>query len=339
MKMSIKRLLNLIIYFFSMIRLYTYDFVRYIKASPKPGLSLNKTQFRAMLLMNSHCIEKGLCLPEPRPGFGFILIKKLFNSLTTYEKKFGQDYISKVVFDIISAHEKWNREIGVNDYPLDKHVLVKHQSTQNSCKFMFGGADRLSKKSVHENSLIDLRDFFKSRRSIRNFSEEEVDLSFIKRAVTMAQHTPSQCNRQPWKVYVFSGIKKKELISQQKGNRGFGDKCNKLLVVTTKLSSFFGPLERQQYAIDGGMFSMSIIYTLHSLGLGACPLAWAVQPREEKKFHNTSKIPYDERIIMLIAIGHLKEHFSVAKAHKKPLNEILIIDDSNNLIKKDLCIN
>ena len=48
-----------------------------------------------------------------------------------------------------------------------------------------------------------------------------------------------------------------------------------LLIIAMDLKAFVPAHERYQHWIDGGMFSMSIIYALHSLGLSSCCLNWS----------------------------------------------------------------
>jgi hypothetical protein len=65
------------------------------------------------------------------------------------------------------------------------------------------GALRVTREEIWLHSRHDLSGFFASRHSIRQFSDKPVDLEMIVRAVRMAQKTPSVCNRQAARVYVF----------------------------------------------------------------------------------------------------------------------------------------
>ncbi|RCJ14711.1 nitroreductase [Nostoc sp. ATCC 43529] len=142
----------------------------------------------------------------------------------------------------------------------------------------------------------------------------------------MAQKTPSVCNRQSSKVYVFSSDEdKRKVLSYQSGNRGFGDQASKVLIVVSDLENFTLIGERNQCWIDGGMYAMSLVYALHSLGLATCCLNWSVEHSVDKALKKSTNIKDSESIIMMIAIGHLPEELRVAQSPRKPLQEVLIV--------------
>src|SRR3546814_1994141 len=64
-------------------------------------------------------------------------------------------------------------------------------------------------------------------------------------------------------------------LSLQNGNRGFGHEIPCLLILCTDLSAFDTAGERYQHWIDGGMFSMSLVWALHALGYSSCCLNWS----------------------------------------------------------------
>jgi nitroreductase len=54
-------------------------------------------------------------------------------------------------------------------------------------------------------------DLVRSRRSVRGFTEREVPTELIREALELAQHSPSNCNAQPWRVFVARGEPKDRL--------------------------------------------------------------------------------------------------------------------------------
>lgn len=73
------------------------------------------------------------------------------------------------------------------------------------------------------------------------------------------------------------------------------------------------------------MFSMSLVYGLHSLGLGTCYLNWSVKNKQDKELKMIAGIPDSDLVIMMITVGYLPEEFKVAQSPRKPLKEVLII--------------
>ena len=49
------------------------------------------------------------------------------------------------------------------------------------------------------------------RRSVRGFLPDKIDLEALERIFDLAQWSPSNCNTQPWQVYVAGGSKSKQI--------------------------------------------------------------------------------------------------------------------------------
>src|SRR5690606_8509042 len=150
--------------------------------------------------------------------------------------------------------------------------LVNYQ--ERSSKGIPGGTKTFQYSSTAEkNKTIDYDYFVKSRHSVRNLTNRPVLREVLNKAIEQARWTPSVCNRQSWRVHVFESKQdKKVALSFQNGNDGFGDCADKILLITCDLRCFFTSRERNQCFIDGGMFSMSLIYALHAAGVCSCAL-------------------------------------------------------------------
>ncbi|MBT9494513.1 MAG: nitroreductase family protein [Paucibacter sp.] len=167
--------------------------------------------------------------------------------------------------------------------------------------------------------------FFAQRYSVRQFDPAAVvEEQLIEQAVRMAQKTPSVCNRESGTVFaVRDKARMNKLLALQNGNRGFGDQAGLLMIITSRQDTFLSPGERYQAWIDGGLFAMSLIYALHSLGLGSCCLNWSVEPEADLALKAASGIPADHAVIMMLAVGHLPEQFRVASSPRRPLTDVL----------------
>ncbi len=149
-------------------------------------------------------------------------------------------------------------------------------------------------------------------------------INIIKKAIKLATHSPSSCNRQPWKTYV---VTRKSIIhnilSIQNGNKGFGKSADKLIVVTSDLNCYFGINERNQAFIDGGMYSMSLLYTLHSYGIAACSLNWAYSAKQDLGIRKIVPINKSEVINLIIAIGsYPKGEYRVARSRRTKTDRV-----------------
>ena len=61
---------------------------------------------------------------------------------------------------------------------------------------------------LHNQSFQEV---IRSRSSIRQFLSTPVEEEVLREILEDAQHTPSNCNTQPWNVHIVSGAKKEEL--------------------------------------------------------------------------------------------------------------------------------
>jgi nitroreductase len=286
-----------------------------------------QTKLKALITMDYHRLEKGLALKEPRVGFGEDVLDRLIKFIPEYQEKYGSDETILVTLNCLDSYYQFNLTHGIDNQELyQKTMQFRNNISEDKSDFKQGGILNVTKTEILEHGEIDLTQFFHSRYSIRHFSEEEVNISLIEKAMTMAQKTPSVCNRQSCRVYMFSDEEsKRKILSYQNGNRGFGDQASKVLIVTSNLEYFTSIGERNQGWIDGGMFSMSLVYALHSLGLGTCCLNWSVEYKKDKLLKLVADIPDAELIIMMIAVGHLPKDLKIAQSPRKPLQEVLIV--------------
>lgn len=317
---------------------YSYDFERFYKFSTSqkgfnlsPELlnkysHLSQCNLKALITKDYHRIEKGLALKEPRLGFGEKTVKNLIAGVTKYQELYGSDELVQISLNTLLAYCEFHQQENYEISQIYEMVIPLKNKMNHEKMITEGGTKTIKKEEIWNNAKQDMTTFFNSRHSIRNFSDEEVDLELIKQAVEMAQKTPSVCNRQSSKVYVFSKEEdKQKVLSYQNGNRGFGEQASKVLIVTSELQNFTSVGERNQCWIDGGMYAMSLVYALHSLGVGTCCLNWSVEYHVDQQLRKAAEISDSEAVIMMIAVGHLPDQLKVAQSPRKKVKEVLIV--------------
>ena len=310
---------------------YSYDIRRYHRAASKGNEAVRAgkpryVELRSWIAADAHKIEKGLALRSPRPGFGKAVVRRLLEQVEWFHRDFGPEYITEVAIntlvsycDFAEAHDAGSERIRAR-----VDALIGDLDTARDCDL--GGTIALAHAEVLRQAKVPgLAEFFQSRYSIRNFSDAPVSADAVDAAIVMAQKTPSVCNRQSWKAYVFlEHDAAQQVLACQQGNRGFGDTAAGVVVITSDLRTFFSYGERNQGFIDGGMFAMSVVYGLHAQGLGSCCLNWCAELSAERKLRAVAEIPHHEAVIMMIAIGHLPESLDVAQSVRKPLDDVRI---------------
>src|SRR5690606_27317471 len=151
----------------------------------------NPSSAGALITKRYHMIEKGMALPQPRPGFGEVNVRELC-SLTTKSLRSGiaLNEVSCAA-DALEAYKEFNLSTSIqpqawvtsaiNDVRM-AGISRKSAAVRELEKLSMDGANRL--------------ELLMSRVSVRDFSEGSVPSIVLKNAVRAAQQAPSVCNRQ-----------------------------------------------------------------------------------------------------------------------------------------------
>ena len=143
-----------------------------------------------------------------------------------------------------------------------------------------------------------------TRKSVRNFSNKEIEEEKIEKILKAAMSAPSAINRQPWMFYVVkSESKKKEIIRLM----NFGKYNSPIIIIPCGKDSKAIPLAHDLMYCDLGAATENILLAAHDLGLGA---VWcAIYPRKElmKKIAQTIGAPLGQHPYAAIYIGYPSE--------------------------------
>ena len=299
-----------------------YDFKKFSKHCSSVNPNISKTKLQAYITRQYHGIEKGLTLPNTRLGFGEPLIIAITNNLNTYISKFGLDNLVSHAASVLKKYKEFNAEVLDADGDLTKRINSILNKAENH---NFLAHRDLSKDEIDKSTNFDFTAFMKTRRSVRDFAEGDVDCEVLKRCILDAMESPSACNRQGWKVRIYQGDKKDHILQFQNGNRGFNSCINKVLFVTG-YSEAYSYTERNGMIVDGSLFAMCLILAMHSRGIGSCPLNTSYTYKDEIKLRKGINLPLSEEPIMMIAVGNLKENYRVAASPRKSIEDVLIED-------------
>ena len=276
-------------------------------------------QLEGRIIAHYHVLEKGLSHPSPKDGFGIGVAENLVRLIDEYDELSPNRPIQ--VRTAVSVLYKY-KDSPSNDGHLPAHLIksienleVSHSGNSGSLTF--------KKEAYFSSSDASFGEFCLSRYSVRDFSKENVSIEVIKDAIKLAQKTPSVCNRQTCKAYVLTETSEiRRHLMLQNGNRGFGEKIDKLIIVTSDLSCFEGSTERNQAFVDGGMFAMSLLYGLHYKKLGAVALNWSYDSAQDRELHRLGIIPRNEKVILFIGVGHPSSEFKVAASCRRDIGEV-----------------
>ena len=278
----------------------------------------SSNKWEAELIMKAHAIEKGMSMHNVRIGFGEAKVHHILDEMNEYFKQYNNiSFIGKIKA-LLDAYFYFNEQNGHINTKL-KEKFIK--TFENELPRYNGGIYTINKKDVMNAIDFNFDDFLKSRYAIRDFDTTAVDIDSIYKAIEMAKKTPSACNRQPWGVYIYKNNKKNEILQWQ-GNKGFTENIQIAIIVTASLESYFINEIHQAY-IDGGLYAMTLIYCLHSLGLGTIPLTLGMMSSKNKALYKKFNISKGEVPILMIGVGNLKETYKAAVSERKSIDEYI----------------
>lgn len=273
-------------------------------------------QYRGSIIRLYHTIEKGLSYKDYRPGFGKENIEKLLISMEQYAQKYDVTaFFYETALDCLYKYTQKNEEYGYEDRELKRRI----ENLPGKPNQMGGVVQIYVPK---QNDRYSFEDVLINRRSIRQFSDKEVDLDLLVEAVKLAQHTPSACNRQSWKTRIIIEKRKiDEILNNQNGNRGFGNCIDKLLVISADLRAQQRSRELFQAYIDGGMYAKCVLDCLYFKGIGSIPLSAALSPEQEKNVRHIIGMHEAEVLILFVGVGcYPEEAFETTRSEREPVH-------------------
>ncbi|HHX70417.1 MAG TPA: nitroreductase family protein, partial [Gallicola sp.] len=266
------------------------------------------------LIRNTHSIEKGLCISNPRLGFGhdkqkqmLELIEKLKNSKDESAVEaisMALNALSKYL-DFHKAKNYADEMISIISDFLSNHVYNIDDS--------FGGTIDLSISDFDFN-VNDVEKLFLTRHSIRDFSNTTIDQEKLKKALILAQRAPSACNRQGYRVHILNEDQSKEYAKTLAGIGGFADQVKQFIMITGKISSYKID-ETNQYIVSASMYAAYLTLTLHLYGIASCVIQRPVIYDDNwKRISSKLDISEDEQLICLLSIGNYNSKMVVPQS-------------------------
>lgn len=289
---------------------YAKDFCRFVRYGKGSPLAPYGRRLHYDLILFAHTVEKGLSLAEPRPLFGRKNIMHIREMLLVFPK--DEDLFAvKMAVGALEDYLAFHRRKNIHD-PFLQEVegLVAETRKRFGLESteLTGGAKNASHvfEAIRERR-FDYPEFIASRFSCRSYEDVAVSPDLIREIVKVAQRAPSQCNRQSAKVHCYQSKEEiRKLLDLQGGAKGFSDKVSNLFIVTSEITAWSASSARNQDYIDGSLFAMCLLLSLHAHGLAACPLNLAVRNNREKRIRRAAGIPDSERLIFMISFGYPK---------------------------------
>ena len=270
------------------------------------------------ILMTTHALEKAFSLNNPKKGFGVTKSMQPTNNIEKYISKYGYNSKLDVPISLIITYLNYQKETKYSDKKLDE-VEIKIQKilsniNQPKAKFNKAGKISFSKETMLHLNDANFKTLARNRYSIRHFGKGDISEEILKEAIKIAQKSPSACNRQSYRVHIFSDKQKDIILSTQGGANSFYKEANKAILITGDLNRYYSTEMHLPY-IDASLFAMSLMYALTYLGIASIPLTMGRKLSVLKQIQGM-KIPQNEIPVILIAIGNYPDEVIVSQSER-----------------------
>lgn len=270
-------------------------------------------------LLLCHSLEKGMGISNVKYGYGQEKALRLIGILDELNK---DSYAYQESVSVLKAYIDFQKKHNVSI----KSVEEKFSALSIPDTLIPAGYEMLDKEYLENGKDFPFENFVSTRHSVRKFSDEIITKASIEQALKCAIHSPSACNRQPWKFYyTLDQDKNYELGQLVPGNKGFAEDIPYYAVVTVDRMAF-GTTEAYQWYLNGGIFIANIIFAFHSLGIGTCIFQYPNFYETQADIFKLVNVQADsECICALIGFGHYSTKSKCIAAARKPVSEVGIV--------------
>lgn len=297
---------------------------KFAKYNARCHNSKDKNKNLTEILMLTHALEKAFSLPNPKKQFGIQKAIQLKNRITDYIGRYNWDESLSTPVSVLSQYVIYHENNNSLTSEIDsiktqvQEMLDSHSMKQ--CVMDLGGTYDLTKEILQEAAKGDFKSLSANRYAIRNFDGSPVNHKLIHEALDIAKKSPSACNRQAYRVHIYTGEKKNKLLRLQGGANSFYETADSVLLISADANRYYLNEARLGY-VDASLFAMTLIYAFSYLGIASIPLTLCIKQSVIKRINKEFDVPENEIPVLMIAIGNYPEHFSVAKSYRNPVEK------------------
>lgn len=282
----------------------------YVESAEKKG------DYRYSIMLLVHSLEKGMCMPSPRP-FGFDKVRELMSLLSDYSEKKCFEY--EIGVSVLNA---WKNFFDEHNWQSEKYYKEVVTFLSTKTPVYETGYKKYFPVIDFENEENFEKIIF-SRHSVRDYKDEPIKEKDLKLALKAFVETPTACNRQMCRVI---GVKNSEIKAELNkviiGLPGFNKEHVNFFIITYDLAAFAYSGERQQGLFNAGLCTMNFVNALHAKGIGSCCLQWSNKHSEDKKVRKLLKLKDSERIGVVVGAGYYLLENTIPCSTRRPISDI-----------------
>lgn len=279
----------------------------------------NARKLKTDLQMRVHAIEKGMSIGHLKEGFGNQKACLIIDDLRLYDSLGGDKSFTEECCGVLCQYVRFKNSVGqkVDDVDSKLNAFIEESGCNPKEQ---GGIYQLNYREIYEKSQGMYPDVVSSRYAVRDFGSTPINMDMLRKALQIAEKTPSACNRQSWRVHVYSKDKASKIFQMQKGGVGFISNMQVAILICGDLQSYFLGEQNLLY-VDGGLYGMNLMLALHYCGLACIPLTMGHKAGYIKKMKREMGLPENEMPVLLIGVGSYKNEFKAAVSYRYPYSQ------------------
>jgi nitroreductase len=163
---------------------------------------------------------------------------------------------------------------------------------------------------------MDVLGLIKSRRSVREFTSEDVAEEVVREILEAGRWAPSGLNNQPWRFSIVRDSKVKGSLSKL---TRYGEVIQCAPVCIAVFLDKAASYDRTKDVLAVGACIQNMLLAAHFLGLGAVWLGEILKNKE--KIGKLLGVPADCELMAVVALGHPAEE---GASDRKTLKDLLL---------------
>lgn len=158
------------------------------------------------------------------------------------------------------------------------------------------------------------------RASVRSFTDEAVSEEELTRILEAGRIAPSAKNRQAWRFVVIQRPDMRQRVQEAAYGQEYVGQAPVIIALCTTNVEYKMPNGQLSYPVDLGIAcSFMMLQAVHE-DLGTC----VVTTFEEQDVKSLLTVPYQMRVVMLLAVGHPAD--STVRADRLPIDRVVSYD-------------
>ncbi len=163
---------------------------------------------------------------------------------------------------------------------------------------------------------MSVLDVIRTRRSVREFTDQQVSDGQIEQILEAGRWAPSGLNNQPWRFAVIRNASLKEQVADCTSYRKTMNEANVLIGVFLDTNTVY---DRTKDVQAIGACIQNMLLAIHDLGLGACWMGEILNRCSEVE--RLLGVPETHELMVVLAVGHPKAR--ERSSSRKSLDELI----------------